>query len=103
MERSQNDSVISTIVSSLGVASLVLAVAGNNLEHLSELRRWGLAIASSVMLWALLASMYGASAGEVLWACAKVPSTVSVYPKLDPFSATQPSPSAQSFLQLKAC
>lgn len=53
----QNDSVISTIGSFSGVASLVLAVAGNNLERLSELQRWGLAIASAVMLWTFIAGL----------------------------------------------
>ncbi|MCV2366452.1 hypothetical protein LNV23_23755 [Paucibacter sp. DJ1R-11] len=53
----QSDSVISTIGSFSGVASLVLAVAGNNLERLSNLQRWGLAVASAVMLWAFLAGL----------------------------------------------
>jgi peptidoglycan/LPS O-acetylase OafA/YrhL len=53
----QSDSVISTIGSFSGVASLVLAVAGNNLDRLSNLQRWGLAVASAVMLWAFLAGL----------------------------------------------
>lgn len=53
----QGDSVISTIGSFSGVASLVLAVAGNNLDRLSDLQRWGLAVASAVMLWSFLAGL----------------------------------------------
>lgn len=53
----QSDSVISTIGSFSGVASLVLAVAGNNLDRLSNLQRWGLAVASAVMLWTFLAGL----------------------------------------------
>jgi len=53
----QSDSVISTIGSFSGVASLVLAVAGNNLDRLTNLQRWGLAVASAVMLWSFLAGL----------------------------------------------
>jgi len=53
----QSDSVISTIGSFSGVASLVLAVAGNNLDRLTSLQRWGLAVASAVMLWSFLAGL----------------------------------------------
>ena len=56
-EPKQSDSVISTIGSFSGVASLVLAVAGNNLDRLSSLQRWGLTIASAVMLWSFLAGL----------------------------------------------
>ena len=53
----QSDSVISTIGSFSGVASLVLAVAGNNLDRFSILQGWGLAVASAVMLWSFLAGL----------------------------------------------
>ena len=53
----QTDSLISTIGSFSGVASLVLAVAGNNLDRLTDLQRWGLALASAVMLWSFLAGL----------------------------------------------
>jgi hypothetical protein len=53
----QTDSVISTIGSFSGVASLILAVAGNNLDRLTTLQRWGLAVASAVMLWSFLAGL----------------------------------------------
>ena len=53
----QNDSIISAIGSFSGVASLVLAVAGNNLDRLTNLQHWGLAGASAVMLWSFLAGL----------------------------------------------
>lgn len=43
---------LSLIGNIAGIASLVLAVAGNNLTALSTLQRWGLAGASATMLWA---------------------------------------------------
>ena len=57
INRPQADSLLSTIGTFSGVASLLLAVAGNNLEKLSLLQRWGLAGASAVMLWAFLAGV----------------------------------------------
>ncbi len=45
---------LSLIGNIAGIASLVLAVAGNNLTALSTLQRWGLSGASAVMLWAFL-------------------------------------------------
>ncbi|WP_382158588.1 hypothetical protein [Hydrogenophaga sp. ANAO-22] len=43
---------LSLIGNIAGIASLVLAVAGNNITALSALQRWGLAVASAAMLWA---------------------------------------------------
>lgn len=57
LQPTKSDSLISTIGSFSGVASLVLAVAGNNLDQLSALQKWGLATASAVMLWAFLAGL----------------------------------------------
>lgn len=45
---------LSLIGNIAGIASLVLAVAGNNLTALTTLQRWGLAGASAVMIWAFL-------------------------------------------------
>lgn len=53
----QGDSLISTIGSVSGVVSLILAVAGNNLDRLTPTQRWGLAVASAVMLWSFLAGI----------------------------------------------
>ena len=48
---------LSLIGNIAGIASLVLAVAGNNLTALTLLQRWGLAGASAIMLWAFLFGM----------------------------------------------
>jgi hypothetical protein len=37
-----------------GIASFVLAVAGNNVEKLSIYQKYGLAIASAVMIWTFM-------------------------------------------------
>ncbi len=51
---SKGPDTLSLIGNIAGIASLVLAVAGNNLSSLTTLQRWGLAGASAVMLWAFL-------------------------------------------------
>lgn len=55
--RGRGDSLLSVIGSVAGVAGLVLAVAGNNLDRLSSVQRWGLALSAAVMLWALFANL----------------------------------------------
>jgi LytS/YehU family sensor histidine kinase len=40
-----------------GVASFILAVAGNNVEKLSLYQKYGLAIASAVMIWCFMAGV----------------------------------------------
>lgn len=37
-----------------GIASFILAVAGNNVEKLSLYQKYGLAIASTVMIWTFM-------------------------------------------------
>lgn len=37
-----------------GIASFVLAVAGNNVEKLSVYQKYGLAVASAVMIWTFM-------------------------------------------------
>ncbi len=54
LRQSRTPDTLSLIGNIAGIASLVLAVAGNNLSALSVLQRWGLAGASAVMLWAFL-------------------------------------------------
>jgi hypothetical protein len=44
--------ILALVANVAGIASLVLAVANGNLDKLSSLQRWGLAIASAVMFWA---------------------------------------------------
>lgn len=46
-----NSDILAFVANVAGVASLVLAVANGNLEKLSSLQRWGLAVASAIMFW----------------------------------------------------
>lgn len=48
---------IAMVANIAGIASFVLAVAGNNLDKLSMLQKFGLAIASTVMVWTFVAGL----------------------------------------------
>lgn len=45
---------LSMVANLSGIASFILAVAGNNVEKLSLLQKYGLAITSAVMLWTFM-------------------------------------------------
>lgn len=54
MSRISRTEPLSMVANVSGVASFILAVAGNNVEKLSTYQKYGLAIASAVMIWAFM-------------------------------------------------
>ncbi len=49
LARKANNDILAFVANVAGIGSLILAVANGNLEKLTSLQRWGLAIASAIM------------------------------------------------------